>query len=173
MKWFWIAFGLFGVFVAAALIVFGYVNAGLEQQYSASIRTPTFSALLTLGSFLLTLKSAILQRLKDSFDTVEEARLYIRHLKKQPNRHYYSSLENMSVALSASIFMAFVSALLQLTLGFVSHPFAIGISLSSAITTFALVMYLWREIARTHRKWLSKIEAERQVELHKMPEWNN
>ena len=78
----------------------------------------------------------------------------------------------MSVALSASIFMAFVSALLQLTVGFVSHPFAIAISLSSAVTTFALVMYLWREIAITHRKWLSKIEAERQVELQKMSEWN-
>jgi phosphoglycerol transferase MdoB-like AlkP superfamily enzyme len=173
MKWFWIAFGLFGVFVAAVFTVFGFVNPGLEQQYSASIRTPTFSALLTLGSFLLTLKSAILQRLKDSFDTDEEAKLYIRHLKKQPNRRYYHGLENMSVALSASIFMAFVSALLQLTVGFVSNPFAVAINLSSAITTFALVMYLWREIAKTHRKWLSKIEAERQVELHKMPEWTN
>jgi hypothetical protein len=172
MKWFWSGFVLFGFLVTAILTVFGYHNVGFEIQYGTSIRTPTFSALLTLGSFLLTLKTAILQRLKESFDTKEEARLYIRHLKKDPHRRYYASLENMSVALSASIFAAFLSALLQLTLGFVCHPFAVAVSLASAVTTFALVIYLWWEIAKTHRKWLSKIEAERQVELHKMPEWN-
>jgi hypothetical protein len=122
MKRFWIIAGLSELVLIAALSAFGYLNTDLEKQYGASIRTPTFSALLTLGSFLLTLKSAILQRLKDSFDTEYEAKLYIRNHKKNPKRTYYASLENMSIALSASIFAAFFSALLQLTLGFVCHP---------------------------------------------------
>jgi hypothetical protein len=72
----------------------------------------------------------------EGFDSAAQRENYLLFKKKNPDAEYYSSLINMSVALSACIVLAFLGAAAQFSLGFVCHPIATAICLSAGITTF-------------------------------------
>lgn len=164
MKRFALTFILIGI--STALLLWKLDEGKpFDRDYATTIRAPVFSALLTVGSFLLTLKTAILQRLKEGFDSAAHRENYLLFKKKNPDAEYYSSLRNMSVALSACIVLAFLGAAAQFSLGFVCHPIATAICLTAGITTLIMLIYLWMQIAGAHRLWLDGIEDAKQKEL--------
>ena len=133
--------------------------------YASNARTPLFSAFITLGSSLQTLKTAILQRLKDAYDSPSYQELYLRLRVTAPNAKYYGSLERLSIALALNIGLSFLTAALQLTLGFTKSPVTIGICLGFPAATILLVFYLSAQMFLAHREWFKKIETEKQESL--------
>jgi hypothetical protein len=142
-------------------------NISLVDVYQANVRAPIFAALITVGSFLLTLKTAILQRLKDGFDTERYADRYRAHKEENPNLDvkYYGSLRRLSTALAAAIFLCFLSSIMQMSLGFIPHATATLACLVAATLAIFLVLFLTREMFIAHNEWFDKIEEDRLRDL--------
>lgn len=155
----------------SALLGIAYLASGrwpeIVESYEKNARGSLFTAFLTLGSFLLTLKSTILQRLKDGFDCRDHEEKYLYFVMSGQNGRYYESLANMSVAISTCVAMALISSLLQLTLGFAGTRTSFSFCAAFPLTTLLLVFYLWIQIALAHGMWLKAIEEKRQDELIK------
>src|ERR1700687_4464552 len=69
-------------------------------SYASGARAPLFSGLLTVGSFLLALKTTILQRMKDAFDSPDQEAKYSKYKEPYSDRShkYYFGLCNMGAA---------------------------------------------------------------------------
>lgn len=168
MRWFFIIIG--GVF----LILFSCAFLATQEStciitgYQEKARTPIFSAFITLGSFLLTLKTAILQRLKDGFDSKSHEDAYLYHCDSggEPGK-YYESLDNMSTALSSAVFFSLLSAACQMTFGFSAKPWAFALCAATPTTTLLVILFLWYEISQAHKKWITKIEEDKKTALFK------
>lgn len=166
-----ILFAVFAALFVGALWVFqcvapvdsdGNVWVGL---YFAQARVPMFTGFLTLGSFLLTLQTAIIQRLKDAYDTDSYKERYLILKERDRNVRYYGSLERMSVALSTNVILALCTAASQLTVGFLRTEWSTAFCIAIAITSLSLVVYLTIELLLAHKEWFEKIENERQKQL--------
>lgn len=165
MRGFFLSLACVAVFATAGFLWLAQSHPEIIDGYQKNARTPLFAAFITLGSFLLTLKTTVLQRLKEGFDSDKHKKNYIL-LKAAGNRgKYYGSLHNMSVAIAACVFSSLITSAIQMTVGFITHPLAFAFCASSATTTLGLVLYLWREITANHRLWLTKIEDEMQAKL--------
>jgi hypothetical protein len=135
--------------------------------YAANARTPLFTSFVTLGSFLLTLKTTILQRLKEAFNTKQQRFLYRAFRAENPERRFYASLENISAALALNILLALGSSAIQMSLGFLEHPLPLAICIAAPITTLIFVFYLTFQIFSVHREWFKHIEDEVQCQIQK------
>jgi hypothetical protein len=134
--------------------------------YRSDLRVPLFTGFLTMGTFLLTLQATILLRIKEIYDDSDYAATWQvlqdqRKAKGLPKTGYYDPLRNLGVALLANIFCALASSVLQVTLGFINAPWAVGICLGFAATTFGLILLLWWHIAANLIRWFADIEAKR------------
>jgi hypothetical protein len=137
------------------------------ELYFSQARIPMFSGFLTVGSFLLTLQTAIIQRLKDAYDTEKYRDAFLVLHAKDKKVRYYGSLERMSVALSGNVILALTTATVQLSVGFIRTPFSTAVCLAFAITSIALVVYLTIQLLLAHRAWFDRIEADKRRELAK------
>jgi len=139
--------------------------------YQTSLRAPLFTGCLTVGSFLLTLKATIIMRVKEIYDDPDYEtawEVYQAQRKEQmpgctiPG--YYDSFRNLGVALMANVVLALVTSILQLTLGFVPYPWAVGICLGFGGTTICLLIFLWWQIAKNLMRWFEGLEKKRNRE---------
>jgi hypothetical protein len=134
--------------------------------YREGLRAPLFAGFLTVGTFLLTLQTTLLLRIKEIYDDESYAiRWQVlqeqRRAKGLSRTGYYDPLRNLGLALLANIFFALVSSILQVTLGFVNTFWAVGICLGFAATTFGLLLLLWWQIAANLIRWFSEIETKK------------
>lgn len=135
--------------------------------YQDSARTPLFTAFFTVGSFLLTLKTAILQRLKEAYDRDDYKELYLEHKESKPNARFYAALERLSLALATSVIFTLVTSASQMVLGFSTSTWLIAVCTGLATTAILLVAFLTIQMFLAHRDWFHKIEADMQKELKK------
>lgn len=156
--------GVYLVLLAGAYILACYIPA-IVQGYQLNARTPLFSGFITLGSFLLTLKTTILQRLKEGFDSIEHEKAFLYHRDNGGKKGYYESLANMSTALSMAVFFALTSSALQMTAGFIQQRWAFAICAATPAATLILIIFLWREISLAHKNWIRKIEEDKETYL--------
>lgn len=133
------------------------------NAYFMQARVPMFTGFLTLGSFLLTLQTAIIQRLKEAYDSADYARMVdqIRAKKKDKAIRYYGGLERVGIALATNVILSLITAALQMTLGFFQTTWSTAICGAFAVTTVMLVIYLTIQLVLAHRHWFRKIEAEK------------
>lgn len=173
MRLFYVSF--LGVFLVAtasswsALQCFFGVNAsGINEGvavYMANARIPMFTAFLTLGSFLLTLQTAIIQRLKDAYDNDDFKHRYLNLLDGGEREPYYGSLNRLSNALSLNVILALCASGAQMTIGFVQSIWSTAVCIGLGITALALVIYLTAQMMMAHNEWFVKIEKEKQRQL--------
>lgn len=132
------------------------------NAYFTQARVPMFTGFLTLGSFLLTLQTAIIQRLKEAYDSADYARRVdqMRAKKKKPVR-YYGGLERVGIALASNVILSLVTAALQMTLGFFQTAWSTSICSAFALTTVMLVIYLTIQLVLAHHQWFKKIEEDK------------
>ena len=71
---------------------------------------------------------------------------------------YYDPLRNLGIALLANVLLALCSAFLQVTLGFVPAPWAVGTCLGFAGVSLGLLIFLWWQIAMNLVRWFAVIE---------------
>ena len=134
------------------------------KTYREVLRIPLFSAFLTVGSFLLTLQATILLRIKEIYDD-EEYEADWKNFQMQEEVEgrvvksgYYDPLRNLGIALLANVLLALCSAFLQVTLGFIPAPWAVGTCLGFAAMTLGLLLFLWWQIAVNLVRWFAVIE---------------
>lgn len=155
------------------------VDAGSElwvwvKFYREGLRTPFFSGFLTVGGFLLTLKTTILLRIKEIYDTEQYLNDW-QNFQEQRRRanpaaqatDYYGPLRNLGIGLLANVVLTLVSAMLQVTLGFVNQYWAVGICLGFAASTLLLLLFLWWQIAANLMHWFKVIEVKKKDEIQK------
>jgi hypothetical protein len=129
--------------------------------YYTQARIPMFTGFLTLGSFLLTLQTAIIHRLKEAYDSADHARKIGQLRAKGKSVRYYGSLERVGVALSTNVILALVTALLQMSLGFVQTVWSTAICSAFGLTALLLVIYLTIQMVLAHQQWFKKIEEDK------------
>jgi hypothetical protein len=129
--------------------------------YYNQARIPMFTGFLTLGSFLLTLQTAIIHRLKEAYDGADHARKIGQLRAKGKKVRYYGSLERVGIALFSNVILALLTALLQMSLGFVQTTWSTATCTAFGLTTLLLVVYLTIQMVLAHHQWFKKIEEEK------------
>jgi len=139
-----ILFGI-GVFVLCYQIEISHVpnTETLVKFYQEKMRGSLFAGFLTLGSFLLSLKTGIVIKIKESLfdkqeyqEKVEKAQAGNQGIKST----IYGPLRRMSRVMSAAVLSALLASAIQLTLGLYSTWWAAAMCLSMA--TIALLYLL-------------------------------
>lgn len=130
------------------------------DEYQKFARTPIFTGFFTMGSFLLALKTTILARVKETYDTQAYRDAFRAKRAKDKNAKYYSGLEALGGALGYNVVYCLVAALLQMTLGFWSNPVAFAICVGFALACLGLLIRLTIEILGAHKDWFHKIETD-------------
>ncbi|MCW1885541.1 hypothetical protein OKA04_12445 [Luteolibacter flavescens] len=140
----------------------GVSTAKFLETFAASARTPIFSGFLTMGSFLLAMKTNILARLKESYDTETHRLEFLRRNSFKPRaewERFYAPLERLSSVLGWNVIACLATSLLQMTMGFWLHPIGFGACVGLAGACLALLTYLTFELMRSHRAWFDTINA--------------
>jgi len=142
----------------------------LVGVYQGRLQIPLFSGFLTLGGFLLSLKTAILMRLKDELygkpeyrNSVERARS-IQDPKNPVTR--YGPLRRLGQFLILSVLFSLATAALQLTVGFIPYKSASAFCLTTAAGTLSLVFFAWREIRANLDHWFEFLDSEHKPADH-------
>ncbi len=112
------------------------------KNFFDDFSTSFFSASITLGAFLLSMKTFIIQIMKkDVYDT-DEYKIKIQKLNENgANIDRYKPLSNLRKALTYTIYASFITAILQLVASLLSNKYIIIISLISMGITFICVFW--------------------------------
>lgn len=170
---FWIKFSIVSAFLTTILWAaceFSILAGGPSrdtfiEEYQKFARTPLFSGFFTMGSFLVALKTNILARIKETYDTQEQLILYQSEKADNPHARYYEGLFNLGNALGINIISCLISALCQFTLGFWSNSISFAICTGVSISTFLLLLHLTVILMQAHRDWFIKIEKDAQTSI--------
>ncbi len=135
--------------------------------YQRNARTPIFSGFITMGSFLLALKTNILGRLKDTYDTDEYKLIYRARLEGTKNSQFrfYETLERLSRSLGWNIYFCLFTALCQMTLGFLFKPWAFAVCAGLAASCLLFLLTLTYYLLSAHKEWFDTIESQMQEKL--------
>jgi hypothetical protein len=146
---------LFSFLALVKLEVIGeYTNikpilASLYEIYEKKLQVPFFTGFITLGSFLLTLKTFVIVKLKESlYDSESYTDIIEKHRSLDPNLPFYDPLNNLARFLVYAVIMSISTAASQMTLGFLPFNWAAAICISLAVTTLYLVLIAWWNIKR-------------------------
>jgi hypothetical protein len=152
----------------ALVLFYGQLPSGVNEGvsiYMGNARIPMFTAFLTLGSFLLTLQTAIIQRLKDAYDNEDYKNRYLNLVHQGDDEPYYGSLNRLSKALSLNVILALCASGAQMTLGFVQSVWSTSICVALGATALILVIFLTAQMMMAHNEWFVKIEKEKKRQL--------
>lgn len=135
------------------------------EVYGRDLRTPLFTGCLTVGSFLLTLKATILLRVKGVYDAPEYQKMFDAHCDQERRRSpgkqppgCYDSFRNLGVALMASVVVALLASIMQLTAGMSGTAVGISVALAFAATALLWLLFVWWQMARNLSAWFSALK---------------
>lgn len=134
-------------------------------DYHNSYRDVFFLSSITLGTFLLSMKTFIIQTMKKE---IYDQEWYIEHIKKRQkegdNRGVYAPLKNLTNVLLFSILSAFLNAAIQASIGYICHPWAAIICITTTIFAWLLVLAATILVSNNLRLMLSI--SEKNAENH-------
>lgn len=144
----------------------------LSDFYRTNLRGPFFSSFLTMAGFLLSLKTFIVVKMKE---LVYDQPSYLEDrltecLSARPNCELpaiYGPLRRLGGLLFASILIAFVSAVLQFTLGLVENRHAVMFCISVPSLAIFLLIYCLIETRENLNAMFRVCEAEKRREIEK------
>lgn len=141
------------------LVVFDINLVGIYQE---KMQVVLFSGFLTIGGFLLTLKTFILIKLKEGLYDREDYKKRVDQ-KRQLNKglSYYGPLRRLGNFLVYGVASALITALSQLTIGFIPHPAASAFCMTLAIFTGGVVIMAWWLIKVNLHDWFELLESEK------------
>jgi hypothetical protein len=128
--------------------------------FSEKIRASLFTGLLTVGSFLLSLKVFIVVKFKETVFDSKEYKDRLEELRKiNPSLEHYAQVRNLSLVLFTSIASAICAAACQLTIGLLEHPAAMLICVFIASFAGAMLMQTLILIKQILGEWLDHMEV--------------
>lgn len=154
------------VFAAAigALVWYLARTHDIHTFYGGSLRSSLFSGFLSLGGFLLSLKTFIVVKMKEG---LYDHRLYKERFaewrKKDARRataKLFEPLGRLRGLLFLSIVSALVTAVLQMTLGLVEKDWAAGVCLAATGFSIALLTQSLIQINGNLRTWFGYLEED-------------
>jgi formate hydrogenlyase subunit 4 len=139
--------------------------ANIIIKYHSDWRVGLFTASITLASFLFTMKSFVIQTIKEK---IYDKKSYKDKVKQRrdsesvPKTEYYGALKRLSFLLKWTILIALINAIFQLTLSYFSSPwFAVICLVTSAVTALLFFVVVWI-VSENINDFISNSEAEAQ-----------
>lgn len=113
--------------------------------YHEEFRTSLFTSSLTLGTFLFTMKTFIIQTIKKEIYDHKSYKERVENIAKLSGKppQYYKQLKRLSRLIFYAITLALFNALAQISLGYVGHTITAYICLGTSFISwlvFALVL---------------------------------
>jgi len=133
-------------------------------SYHEEFRTALFTSSLTLGTFLFTMKTFIIQTIKKE---IYDHKLYkermenIAKLAGKPTE-YYKPLKRLSRLIFSAIVLALVNAFVQISLGYVGCPITAGICLASSFISWLVFGLVLLQVGNNMRDMLDFAEEDSQ-----------
>lgn len=160
-----------------ALVTFGVctyfvlvLKFDLPAFYEKNMRSSLFAGFLTLGSFLLTLKTGIVIKIKEGlYDNVKYQERIIERRKLNATLTVFGPLRRLAKLLSLSVISALVTAASQLTIGLIPNWIATATCLSMATLALSILLSAFCLIQSNLTDWFDLME-EHAVANKKEPE---
>jgi hypothetical protein len=131
----------------------------LVEFYGEKMRASLFAGFLTLGGFLLSLKTGIVIKIKEN---VYDSEKYLAKVEEaQANgveTTVYGPLRRLSLVLSTAVYAALITSALQLTLGLFPKWWAASLCLSVAAFALALLLVAFKLIQVNLTKWFEFLD---------------
>lgn len=136
---------VFPLFLSIAILALCYWlhldGVDVANFYSEKMRGSLFAGFLTLGSFLLALKTGIVIKIKEGVYDKPEYQKKVIHLPELKGKSsVYGPLRRLSRLLSVAVLSALIASALQLTLGLFNDWRASAVCL--AFATFAITVLI-------------------------------
>jgi len=163
---------------AGIILITGFVGVGsygfcrcvdgekLVLLYEGELRRTLFLAYLTLGGFLLSLKTFMVVKLKEGlYESNDYRAQYSQRRALRSDASYYGTLRRFGDLLFGSILLCLVAALAQYTLGLVGRPWSSAACISlcfCALVWLILSLFFTR---RNLHKMFESCEADRREEV--------
>jgi len=152
-------------FIAFSMTGYGaatYFGFSLHCFYSQKLQMPLFTGYLTLGGFLLSLKTFILIKLKEGlYDNKYYIKLVMDNRVNNPDFSFFGPLTRLGNFLIFSVINALCTSFYQISLGWIKHDLIAAIGLSLAINTAIMVVLAWWYIRGNLNRWFELLEKER------------
>jgi len=144
------------------------------SYYQTNMRGSMFTGFLTAGSFLLSLKTGIVIKIKETVYDKEAYQLRVsKAIEGGSDVTFYGPLKRLSRVLSAAVFSALVASALQLTLGLRMEWQAMAICLAFASTAFSLLISAFVLIQIILRSWFDSFDADAKATHQKRLQTDN
>lgn len=122
--------------------------------YTEKIRASLFTGFLTLGGFLLSLKTFIIVKMKESvYDSSEYKEYFENRKERNSSLSLYKPLQNLSHLLFWAILSAIITSILQFSIGFFENVLSTMICIYMAAFTIILLILSLFEIKKNLDSW--------------------
>lgn len=151
---------LFASGVVGAIYLLAPDICAATIYFGEKIRPSLFTGLLTVGSFLLSLKVFIVVKFKETVFDSKEYKDRLANLRKiDPSIQHYAQVRNLSSVLFLSIASAISASACQLTLGLIEKPAAMLICVFAAAFAGAMLLQTLLLIRKILGEWLDHMEV--------------
>lgn len=151
------------LFAAIVVCVVYYLSPNIcvaTTYFADKIRSSLFTGLLTVGSFLLSLKVFIVVKFKETVFDSKEYKERLANLRKiDPGIQHYAQVRNLSSVLFAAIASAIGGSVCQLTIGLIEKPAAMLFCVFMAAFAGAMLLQALLLIRRILGEWLDHMEV--------------
>lgn len=159
MKRFMVFAALFACAVMGLVICLSANSTEAVEFYGRNLRASLFTGLLTVGSFLLSLKVFIVVKFKETvFDTPAYRDRFKERRKIDPSLQHYAQVRNLSRVLFAAIASALFASVSQVTVGLVAHVAALTFCVFAASFAAAMLLQTLLLIRVIIAEWLDQTE---------------
>jgi ABC-type multidrug transport system fused ATPase/permease subunit len=162
-------FAASSLFIIAIYVASFYFNLDPDKVvkfYQVNIRGSLFAGFLTLGGFLLSLKTFIIVKLKENvYDHDEYEKRFERQSKLNSKLVFYAPLKNLSNFLFWTVVSCIGAAILQLTLGLFNSFYTTLIAVMAALFALSVLMYSLYLIKLCLNDWFEFLDMARKVKL--------
>ncbi|QWE16326.1 hypothetical protein [Polynucleobacter sp. AP-Nino-20-G2] len=155
-------FSLYGVPALVGILVFTLVQyyfGDVNLFYEKNLRASLFTGFLTMGGFLLSLKTGILIKIKES---LYDNKQYIEKVEElrtiNPKLTQYGPLKRLSRVLSFSVFFCLLSASTQFTVGLLMNSWSTAFCLAIAAFSMSMLIASFLVIQLNLSKWFQFLE---------------
>lgn len=159
--WFWFLPLAAGIGVGALVCLLAFVGKDVCDFYAKNLRASLFSGFLSLGGFLLSLKTFVVVKVKEGL--YDHARYRERVMTRQrlnKNLSFYGPVRRLSRLLFAAVCMAIATAIAQLTLGLINHWSAVALGLGLVAATLTVLLETLFVIRANLNDWFDFLEED-------------
>ncbi|MDP2127229.1 MAG: hypothetical protein Q8K97_07605 [Pseudohongiella sp.] len=146
--------------VGLVFLLFKLFDSGeIVELYRGGIRDSLFAGFLTVGGFLLSMKTFILISMKRQ---VYDSKEYVDQINERRSLNksltHYGPLERLGNFLFYSVLFALIAAACQLTFGLSENPLSIAVALVFAMNALILMLVSLVIIKQNMSMWYGHIE---------------